>query len=53
MTLVDTTEHGHGYCAHVACPIALLEHKRRNRRRTSSLEKVYLPRIAAVQHAKA
>ena len=39
----NTTGMGHKYCAHVSCPIALREFKRRRRKRTSSLEKVYLP----------
>ena len=39
----NTTSMGHKYCAHVSCPIALREFKRRRRKRTSSLEKVYLP----------
>lgn len=43
----DQTSMGHKYCAHVSCPIALREFKRRKRKRTSSLEKVYLPRFAA------
>ena len=42
----NQTSLGHKYCAHVSCPIALREFKRRKRKRTSSLEKVYLPRIA-------
>ena len=43
---------GHKYCAHIACPIALREFKRRKRRRTSSLEKVYLPqRLSAAAAA--
>ena len=39
----NQTSMGHKYCAHVSCPIALREFKRRKRKRTSSLEKVYLP----------
>ena len=39
----NTTSNGHKFCAHVSCPIALREFKRRRRKRTSSLEKVYLP----------
>jgi len=39
----NTTSMGHKYCAHVSCPIALREFKRRKRKRTSSLEKVYIP----------
>jgi hypothetical protein len=42
----EQTSNGHRYCAHVSCPIALIEFKRRKRKRTSSLEKVYLPRLA-------
>jgi hypothetical protein len=30
----------------VSCPIALREFKRRKRKRTSSLEKVYMPRFS-------
>lgn len=41
----DQTSHGHKYCAHIACPIALLEFRRRQRKRTSTLEKVLLPRF--------
>ena len=43
----NQTSMGHKYCAHVSCPIALREFKRRRRKRTSSLEKVYLPRTLA------
>jgi hypothetical protein len=43
----NQTSMGHKYCAHVSCPIALREFKRRKRKRTSSLEKVYLPRTLA------
>jgi len=42
----NQTSMGHKFCAHVSCPIALREFKRRKRKRTSSLEKVYLPRYA-------
>ena len=42
----NQTTMGHKYCAHVSCPIALREFKRRKRKRTSSLEKVYLPRFS-------
>ncbi|HET6406219.1 MAG TPA: hypothetical protein VFH78_16415 [Candidatus Thermoplasmatota archaeon] len=42
----NQTSMGHKYCAHVSCPIALREFKRRKRKRTSSLEKVYMPRFA-------
>ena len=42
----NQTSNGHKYCAHVSCPIALREFKRRKRKRTSSLEKVYIPRMA-------
>lgn len=40
-----TTSFGHNYCAQVTCPLALKEVKRRKRKRTSSLEKEYLPRL--------
>ena len=43
----NQTSMGHKYCAHIACPIALREFKRRKRKRTSSLEKVYLPKKLA------
>jgi hypothetical protein len=43
----NQTTSGHKFCAHVSCPIALREFKRRKRRRTSSLEKVYLPNMQA------
>ena len=43
----NQTSMGHKFCAHVSCPIALREFKRRKRKRTSSLEKVYLPRTLA------
>jgi hypothetical protein len=42
----NQTSMGHKFCAHVSCPIALREFKRRKRKRTSSLEKVYMPRFA-------
>ncbi|HVL48493.1 MAG TPA: hypothetical protein VM889_08050 [Candidatus Thermoplasmatota archaeon] len=38
------TSTGHKYCGHVTCPIALREFKRRRRKRTSTLEQVYIPR---------
>ena len=41
----NQTSTGHKFCGFVACPIALLEFKRRQRKRTSSFEKVYLPKI--------
>ncbi|GEM_PF-2865287 len=47
----NQTSLGHKYCAHVSCPIALREFKRRKRKRTSSLEKVYLPRLAEARSA--
>ena len=47
----NQTSLGHKYCAHVSCPIALREFKRRKRKRTSSLEKVYLPRIQEARSA--
>jgi hypothetical protein len=38
----------------VSCPIALREFKRRKRKRTSSLEKVYVPqKLQAIQARKA
>lgn len=43
----NQTSMGHKYCAHVSCPIALREFKRRRRKRTSSLEKVYIPQKLA------
>lgn len=49
----NQTSMGHKYCAHVSCPIALREFKRRRRKRTSSLEKVYLPRTLAKRLAPA
>ena len=49
----NQTSLGHKYCAHVSCPIALREFKRRKRKRTSSLEKVYLPRIQEARSATA
>lgn len=48
----DQNEHGHRFCAHVSCPIALLEVKRRNRRRTSRLETVYFPDHALLTRNK-
>ncbi|MEA3200155.1 MAG: hypothetical protein QOE90_1583 [Thermoplasmata archaeon] len=47
----NQTTLGHKYCAHVSCPIALREFKRRKRKRTSSLEKVYLPKFRAASAA--
>lgn len=41
----NQTSMGHKFCAHISCPIALREFKRRKRKRTSSLEKVYMPRF--------
>ena len=41
----EQSDNGHRYCAHVSCPIALLELKRRKRKRTSNLERVYAPRF--------
>jgi hypothetical protein len=43
----NQTSMGHKYCAHVSCPIALREFKRRKRKRTSSLEKVIIPQKIA------
>jgi hypothetical protein len=43
----NQTSSGHKYCAHVTCPIALREFKRRKRKRTSSLERVYIPQRLA------
>lgn len=40
----NTTSTGHRYCAQITCPIAVKEYKRRKRRRTSTLEQVYIPR---------
>ena len=45
----DQTSMGHKFCSHVSCPIALREFKRRKRKRTSSLEKVYIPQKLAKQ----
>jgi hypothetical protein len=42
-----STNLGHKYCAHITCPIALKEFKRRKRKRTSTLEQVYLPKYKA------
>ncbi len=39
------TSRGHKYCVHVTCPLALKEFKRRKRKRTSTLEQVYLPKL--------
>lgn len=41
----NQTSMGHKYCAHVSCPIALREFKRRKRKRTSTLEQVYIPKM--------
>ena len=50
----NQTSMGHKFCAHVSCPIALREFKRRKRKRTSSLEKVYVPqKLQAIQARKA
>jgi hypothetical protein len=50
----NQTSMGHKYCAHVSCPIALREFKRRKRKRTSSLEKVYVPqKLQAIMARKA
>ncbi len=43
----NQTTMGHKFCSHVTCPIALREFKRRRRKRTSTLEQVYLPRRLA------
>lgn len=43
----NQTSTGHKFCSHVSCPIALREFRRRKRKRTSSLEKVYLPQMQA------
>lgn len=48
----DQTSMGHRFCGFVACPIALIEFKRRQRRRTSSLEKVYLPKMLVTMRAE-
>ena len=40
-----TTNLGHKYCTHITCPIALKEFKRRKRKRTSTLEQVYIPKM--------
>lgn len=40
-----STNLGHKYCAHITCPIALKEFKRRKRKRTSTLEQVYIPKF--------
>jgi len=52
-----STSNGHKYCTHVTCPIALKEFKRRRRKRTSTLEQVYIPQkfkkaISDVQKAR-
>jgi hypothetical protein len=47
----NQTSSGHKYCAHVSCPIALREFKRRKRKRTSSLEKVFIPQKLAQHQA--
>lgn len=41
----ERTSLGHTYCAQSMCPIALIEVKRRRRKRTSSLERVYIPQM--------
>lgn len=43
----NQTSMGHKFCSHVSCPLALREFKRRKRKRTSSLEKVFLPQKLA------
>ena len=43
----NQTNTGHKYCAHITCPIALKEYKRRKRKRTSTLEQVYIPKKRA------
>lgn len=43
----EQTSTGHTYCTQMSCPIAMLEIKRRKRRRTSVLETVYVPLLAA------
>lgn len=48
----EQTKAGHHYCVHVSCPIGLLESKHRNRPRTSSLEKVFVPRLATRDRAE-
>ena len=40
----SSTNTGHKYCIHVTCPLAIKEFKRRRRKRTSTLEQVYIPR---------
>ncbi|HLE96513.1 MAG TPA: hypothetical protein VI997_04010, partial [Candidatus Thermoplasmatota archaeon] len=40
----NSTSTGHRFCAQITCPIAVKEYKRRKRRRTSTLEQVYIPR---------
>lgn len=49
----NQTSMGHKYCAHVSCPIALREFKRRRRKRTSTLEQVYMPQRLAALREKA
>lgn len=41
----NQTSSGHKFCAHIMCPIALIEYRRRQRKRTSNLERVYVPRL--------
>ena len=48
----DSTKKGYKFCAHVTCPIALKEFKRRKRKRTSTLEQVYIPRKVAEKAEK-
>jgi hypothetical protein len=43
----SSTGSGHKFCIHITCPIATREFKRRKRKRTSTLEKVYMPRMQA------
>ncbi|MHB8584538.1 MAG: hypothetical protein ACYDDF_01690 [Thermoplasmatota archaeon] len=41
----SSTTSGHKFCTHTTCPIANRESKRRLRKRTSTLEQVYMPRL--------
>ena len=49
----NQTTNGHKFCAHVSCPIALREFKRRKRKRTSTLEKIYIPQKFAKRDSDA
>lgn len=49
----NQTNTGHKYCAQITCPIALKEYKRRKRKRTSTLEQVYIPKKRAELEAAA